>query len=47
MDHAERSYNAGRAEGTLEIARKMKEVGDSAEKIHTVTGLSFETIGQL
>jgi len=37
----------GRAEEKLEIARKMKEMGDPVEKIHTVTGLSFETIEQM
>jgi len=37
----------GHAEGILEIARKMKEMGDSIEKIQTITGLSTETIIQL
>jgi len=35
---------AGRAEGMLEIARKMKEMGDPIEKIQIVTGLDVETI---
>ena len=34
----------GQAEKALEIARKMKAFGDSAEKIHTITGLPVETI---
>jgi predicted transposase/invertase (TIGR01784 family) len=37
----------GLAEGKLEIARKMKKMGDSAERIHTITGLSPETIREL
>jgi predicted transposase/invertase (TIGR01784 family) len=37
----------GRTESTLEIARKMKEMGDSAERIHTITGLSPEAIQKL
>jgi predicted transposase/invertase (TIGR01784 family) len=37
----------GRADEKLEIARKMKEMGDSIEKIHTITGLSTETIEQI
>jgi predicted transposase/invertase (TIGR01784 family) len=37
----------GRTEGKLEIARKMKEMGDSAERIHTITGLTTETIQKL
>ena len=37
----------GRQESILEIARKMKGMGDSIEKIHTITGLSFETIERL
>ena len=52
MDHNQRSYDAGRAEGLteghtegkLEVARKMKEVGDSVEKIHVITGLPAKTI---
>jgi predicted transposase/invertase (TIGR01784 family) len=35
---------AGTAEASLEIARKMKALGDSPEKIQAVTGLSPETI---
>ena len=37
----------GRQESTLEIAQKMKAMGDSIEKIHTITGLPIETIEQL
>jgi predicted transposase/invertase (TIGR01784 family) len=37
----------GQAEKTIEIARKMKAMGDSAERIHTITGLSSETIERL
>jgi predicted transposase YdaD len=41
----------GMAEGmeksTLEIVRKMKEAGDSAERIHTITGLSLEAIERM
>ena len=32
----------GRKEGILEIARKMKNMGESQEKIHLVTGLTLE-----
>jgi len=37
----------GRAEEKLEIARKMKEMNDSIDKIHMITGLPIETITQL
>ena len=45
----------GRAEGleqgkekrTLEIARKMKEMGEPIEKIQTITGLPPETIERM
>jgi len=37
----------GRQETTFEIARKMRGMGDSIEKIHTITGLSLETIERL
>ena len=37
----------GRAEASLEIARKMKEMGDSVEKIQTITGLSLESIERM
>jgi len=37
----------GRQESTLEIARKMKGMGDSIKKIHTITGLSVDTIEHL
>ena len=58
MDRNQRSYDEGRDEGLeegraegyaekLEIARKMKEAGDPIEKIHAITGLSFETLEQM
>ena len=58
MDRASEIYDAkmegqaiGKAEGktetNLEIARKMKAMGDSAEKIHAVTGLEMEIINNL
>jgi predicted transposase YdaD len=37
----------GNAESKLEIARKMKEMGDSVERIHLITGLSPETVQEL
>jgi len=37
----------GRAEGIHEVARKMKEMGDSIEKIQTITGLPAESIEQM
>jgi predicted transposase/invertase (TIGR01784 family) len=37
----------GTAESKLEIARKMKSMGDTAERIHTITGLSLETIEKM
>jgi predicted transposase/invertase (TIGR01784 family) len=37
----------GRTESTLEIARKMKEMGDSVERIHTITGLTAEAVEKL
>jgi len=37
----------GRNEASLDIACKMKEMGDSIEKIHTITGIPIETITQL
>ena len=44
-------HAAGHAEGhvvaTLDIARKMKEMGDSAERIHIITGLPVETIEKI
>ena len=39
--------NKGRDEKALEIARKMKEFGDSIEKIQAITGLSAEVIETL
>ena len=44
--HAE-GRKKGRAEGILEIARKMKTMGDPVEKIQTITGLSPEEIAKL
>jgi predicted transposase/invertase (TIGR01784 family) len=46
---SDRAYEReeGRAEGTLNIARKMKEMGDSVERIQTITGLPPETIQNL
>jgi predicted transposase/invertase (TIGR01784 family) len=43
----EKGREEGREESKFEIARKMKEMGDSVERIHTITDLSFETIEQL
>jgi predicted transposase/invertase (TIGR01784 family) len=37
----------GRMEEKLDIARKMKKMGDSVEKIQIITGLPIETIEQL
>jgi hypothetical protein len=39
-----RGIAEGHAEKTLEIARKMKAMGDSVEKIQAITGLAKETI---
>ena len=52
MVNAERKGHAegrqeGRTDEKLEIARKMKEMGDSIEKIQIITGLSAETIEQM
>jgi len=58
MDRASDIYNArlegkeeGKAEGiaekSLDIARKMKAMGDSIEKIHTITGIPAETIEKM
>jgi predicted transposase YdaD len=52
MDRASLLYDGGLKEGlakgeakaNLEIARKMKAMGDSVEKIHAVTGLSPDTV---
>ena len=44
MDHNQRSYDAGRAEGKLEVARKMKGKGLPLEEIVDITGLPTETI---
>jgi len=37
----------GRAEEKLAIARKMKEMGDPAEKIQIITGLPPETVARI
>ena len=46
-----RGREKGRAEGReqtmAEITRKMKEMGDPAEKIYAVTGLSADAVGKL
>jgi predicted transposase/invertase (TIGR01784 family) len=52
MEHDRISnLNGAREEGeekkTIEIARKMKEMGDPIERIHTITGLSLETIERM
>jgi len=50
MDRAQLRYDAreeGRADEKLAIARKMKEIGDPIEKIHTITGLPAETIERM
>jgi len=44
--HAE-GHAEGRMDEKLEIARKMKEMGDSIEKIQTITGLPPETIKEM
>lgn len=38
---------AGSGQARREIARKMKEMGDSTRKIHIITGLSPEAIEKL
>ena len=43
----EEGLSKGQAETSLEIARKMKEMGDSIEKIQTITGLPPETIERM
>jgi len=40
-------FTRGHDKARLEIAQKMKEMGDSIEKIHTITGLPLETIEQM
>jgi predicted transposase/invertase (TIGR01784 family) len=46
--HAKRQGEAkGRTEEKLKIARKMKEMGDSVERIQTITGLTTEAIQKL
>ena len=34
----------GRAEGKLEIARKMRAMGDSADKIYALTGIAQDML---
>jgi len=41
------SYEEGKTEGKIEIALKMKKMGELAEKISEYTGLSIEEINQL
>jgi len=43
----EKGRKKGHAEKALEIARKMKEIGDPIEKIQIITGLPTETIETL
>jgi predicted transposase/invertase (TIGR01784 family) len=43
----ERGEKRGRNEERLEIARKMKEMGDSIEKIQAITGLPAESIKRI
>ena len=43
----QKGLEEGREKGILEIARKMKEIGDSSEKIQAVTGLSLKIIEQI
>ena len=38
---------SGRERMALDIARKMKEMGDSVERIYAITGLSIDTVEQL
>jgi predicted transposase YdaD len=42
-----RGRTEGHAKEKLEIARKMKKMGDSVERIHTITSLSPEAIQKL
>jgi predicted transposase/invertase (TIGR01784 family) len=42
-----KGHAEGHAEEKLEIARKMKSMGDSVERIHTITDLAPETIEKL
>jgi predicted transposase/invertase (TIGR01784 family) len=42
-----KGHDEGRNEASLEIAQKMKTMGDSIEKIHTITGIPIETIEQM
>ena len=37
----------GRQESAFEIARKMKGMGDSIEKIHALTGLPIKTVERI
>jgi predicted transposase/invertase (TIGR01784 family) len=45
-DEITRIYGAKR-EGKIEVARSLKALGDSFEKIAQVTGLSLDEIGKL
>jgi len=47
MEGRQVGIQEGRAEGILEVARKMKEMGEPIEKIHAITGLPTETIAKL
>ena len=43
----EEGKTEGRVEGNIEIALKMKKMGEPAEKISKYTGLSIEEINKL
>jgi len=42
-----KGFTEGLNKASLDIAQKMKGMGDSIEKIHTITGIPLETITQL
>jgi predicted transposase YdaD len=42
-----KSHAEGQTKEKLEIARKMKEMGDSVERIQIITGLTPEAIQKL
>ena len=44
---ADKIHERGKLEGKLEDAKKMKEEGDSIEKIARITGLTVEEIEKL
>jgi predicted transposase/invertase (TIGR01784 family) len=46
-DAERRGLAEGRNEASLDIAQKMKTMGDSIEKIHTITGIPIETIERM